>query len=453
MDKARRAILKGMGGLAASMTLPAGFLPSISLAAPVPAAKKLVVMQLKGGNDGANTVIPIDTTQYGHYSALRPDIGLPQNAVQYFGSTTLLGTTTPVDLGLHPSFSALLQPALMSKLAVFPATHSGSGSDTSHFFQFDYYDNGYFVQAANTADNTGWLGRYLASKFGQQHPDGIVAFDFGTPRKLLRGNIPSISLSDPANQDLGAGSVAAGYAIWDDVKAASLDNTAGFTGKFASAQNELFENALQRLDPQNVTFRTSASGYPTSRFGPKLRKTVDMLVGLPELELVHMEEGGFDTHNSQVAVDSNGMVTDPTMGNHANILKNLADSLAAFYADLQAMDQANGTTLLADTIVVVMSEFGRTLDGNGNAGTDHGQAGAWFVFGDSVTGGVYGEYPGMGPSEVVMNGAGRSWLKQTVDYRDILSELLGPKFLGASAVNANAAFPGYTGPVAPLNFI
>jgi uncharacterized protein (DUF1501 family) len=447
MDKTRRAILKGMGGLAASMTLPLNFLPRISHAAPIPAQKKLVVIQLKGGNDGANLVIPMDTAQFAHYQSLRPTIGLPLSSIQYFGTTTQPATGVEIDLGLHPAFSSLLP--LQNKLAVFPATHSGLASDTSHFFQFDYYDNGYFVQAANISDNAGWLGRYLTDKFGTQSPDGIAAFDFGTPRKLLRGTIPSISLSDPANLDLGAGTAAAGLAIWDDVKAASINSTSGFGGQFSSAQNELFENALQRLDPQNVQYgRVPVTAYPSIIFGPRLKRTVDLLLGLPELELIHLENGGFDTHDLQVTAGS------PTTGQQANLLKNLADSLAAFYADLQSVDQNTGSNLLANTLVVVMSEFGRTLDENGNFGTDHGQANAWFVFGEPVIGGIYGGHPGLGPTEVVysnpFNNTGRKWLKQTVDYRDILTEVLG-SHLGWA--NPGLGFPGYNGTLPVYNFI
>ncbi len=446
MDKTRRAVLKGMGGLVASMSLPFQFLPRLGNAAPVPVLRKLVVIQLKGGNDGVNTIVPMTGGQYGHYTGLRPDIALLLRDLTPFGSAPLFENPGAfVELGLNPALSGLLP--LHDKLAVFPATHSGLGSDTSHFFQFDYIDNGYATDAVFTPDGAGWAGRFLDSQFLGQTPDGIISFDFGSTRKLFRGNVPSISLLDPENLDLGTSSQAEADAIWDDVKAASEGVTSGHAGAYAAAQQQLFDNALARLDPQFVDFNRTPGATYSGELGAKLRKTAAMLIGLPELEMVHLEVGGFDTHNNQVDT------ADTTTGRHADLLRQLGDSLAAFYYDLQAEDQQTGGNLLNNVAVVVMSEFGRTVDGNGNAGTDHGQATPWFAFGGPIVGGIYGDYPGLAPDQLVSNGGGRFWLRQTVDYRDILSELLGPYFLGGSIAQANAAFPGYGGAVNPLNFV
>jgi uncharacterized protein (DUF1501 family) len=148
-----------------------------------------------------------------------------------------------------------------------------------------------------------------------------------------------------------------------------------------------------------------------------------------------LAQGGYDTHTDQGGI----------VGQQANILKTMADSMAALYADLANHDPA----LNSNVAVVVMSEFGRTVHQNQDAGTDHGQATSWMVFGGGIRGGVYGRYPGLEAANLEAN----DWLRTTIDYRDIFSELVGPKFLGASTAQANALFPGYTGATNPLNFV
>jgi len=433
MDMKRRNFLKGAGGLAASMCLPLPFLSSSAhAAASIPSnPKKLVMLMLMGGNDGINTAIPLD--QYSIYSGLRPDIGIPQAEILPVGADA-----SGMNMGLHPAFASLMP--FQDKLAVFPATHTGPGSNRSHFFQHDLYDEGLATGVAGLGDAKGWVGRYLDGKYAV-NPGGLVAQDFSASALgLMRGKTFVLDVPTPNNLDLGTGSVAASDAIWNDIRGVNNAPPASYPGRYAQKQEELF--GVLDIMRNNVNFNRIVDpsviypsfDYASTQVGQQFKMTVDMFLGLPEIEVVHIMLNGFDTHKNQGG----------TAGQQANLLSAVSDSLAAFYTDLGSV---GGAALQDNVAVVTMTEFGRTAKQNVTGGTDHGQASCWFAFGGSVKGGVYDSYPGLAPLELENS----NWLKSTTDYRDILSELLGPKHLGSS--NPNGAFPNYAGPVTPLNFL
>lgn len=431
MDTKRRAFLKTTGALLAAAGLPgAGLFPSGAQAAIVPNSRKLVVLLLQGGNDGINTVIPIDTDQYANYQALRPTIGIPKEFVLPVGVSA-----NGIPMGLHPALAGLA--ALKDKLAVFPATHSGPFSNTSHFFQYDFFGSGLYV-GQSTIDAKGWIGRYLDNKYSQA-PDGIVAYDYTSGQfKITRGNTLVLGLSDPTNLRLGT-SETNGFAIWDAIKGFTDPAGSGATNKYAAEQTRIFESVFPRLKYVADFTRVPGVDYPVNSVGNNFKRTADMLLSMPELEVVHISHSGFDTHLNQV--DAN----DTTAGRHATILQAMSDAMTAFYNDLAAADPV----LHSNVTVVVMTEFGRTARQNENLGTDHAQASSWMAFGAPVKGGVYGDYPGLGPADLE---SGR-YLRQTVDYRDILSEVMGPKFMGLTPAAANALYPGYAGAATPLGFM
>lgn len=431
MDMKRRNFLKGAGGLAASMCLPLPLFSSSARAAVPSNPKKLVLLMFKGGNDGINTAVPLD--QYGIYSGLRSTIGIPQAELLPVGADA-----SGMNFGLHPSFASLINANLQDKLAVFPATHMGVGSNRSHFFQHDLYDEGLATGVSGVDDARGWVGRYLDGKYAI-NPDGVVAQDFSASALgLMRGSTFVLDVPTPNNLDLGAGSAAASDAIWNDIRVVNHALPGSYPGRYAQKQEDLFAvldnvrtnvNFGRMVDP-SVTYPTFNNA--SRQLGQQFKMTVDMFLGLPETEVVHILLNGFDTHKNQGG----------TTGQQANLLRAVSDSLAAFYTDL---GNVGGTALQDNVAVVTMTEFGRTATQNVTGGTDHGQASCWFAFGGSVKGGVYDSYPGLDNLE------NNNWLRSTTDYRDILSELLGAKHLGAA--NPNAAFPNYAGPATALNFL
>lgn len=429
MAFSRRNFLKGAGGLAAAMALPSLGFSFKANAGSTSNPKKIVVLTLMGGNDGLNTAIPIDATQYALYQSMRANIHIPQASVLPFGFDA-----SGVEFGLHPGMASLM--AFQDKLALFPSTHTGAGANRSHFYQHDLIDAGLANGTSSMGDGRGWLGRFLEAKYPSQ-PTTLVAQDFAMGQlHFLRGNTFVLTLNHPENPDLGAPSDAISDAIWADIQYRRTSGLNDYTRHYKHSQDNFF-NILSQLQANTNFNRLPDPGamYPSTQLGREFKYAADMLLSQPSLEVVHIMQNGYDTHSSQGAVT----------GNQRNLLQDMADSLVAFYTDLGAWDPA-----VRDNLVVVMqSEFGRTVRENVGGGTDHGQGTCWMAFGSPVVGGVYGSYPGLEPENL----DGGNWLTPTIDYRDVLYEILGPGHLGASTATAQASFPGYAGPGTPLNFI
>lgn len=188
------------------------------------------------------------------------------------------------------------------------------------------------------------------------------------------------------------------------------------------AGQEMFDavKLMRAANPQQYAPRNGAQ-YPRSQFGQRLMQIAQLIKSHVGLEVAFADVGGWDTHVNQ------GGGT----GQLAARLDDFSKSVAAFVLDMG--DQMN------DVMVLTMSEFGRTAHENGNRGTDHGHATAFFVLGGGVKGGkVYGKWPGLAPEQL---NEGRD-LKLTTDFRTVFSEV-AVKHLGATRVEK--IFPGYAG--------
>jgi uncharacterized protein (DUF1501 family) len=177
---------------------------------------------------------------------------------------------------------------------------------------------------------------------------------------------------------------------------------------------------LRAAAPQKYLPRNGAT-YPNTQFGQRLRQIAQLIKSDVGLEVAFADIGGWDTHVNQGA----------SAGQLANRLDDFARSIAALVTDLGDR--------MADTTIMTMSEFGRTVRQNGNGGTDHGHAGALFVIGGAVKGRkVHGRWPGLEPEQLH---EGRD-LALTTDFRSVFSEVAA-KQLGAARLDV--LFPGFTG--------
>jgi uncharacterized protein (DUF1501 family) len=175
---------------------------------------------------------------------------------------------------------------------------------------------------------------------------------------------------------------------------------------------------LKAADPSKYKPALGAD-YPRGRFGDSLRQLAQLIKADLGVQVAFADIGGWDHHVNEGS----------TQGQIANVLTDFSQSLAAFWTDLG--------DLVEDTVVVTMSEFGRTARENGNRGTDHGHANVMFVMGGPVKGGkVYGRWPGLDPSQL---NEGRD-LALTTDFRQVLSELVS-EHLGNQQLDQ--VFPGY----------
>ena len=370
----------------------------------VPRGKTLVCLFQRGAADGLNVVVPHGEQAY--YD-MRPTIAVARPG-QAAGAIDLDGF-----FGLHPSL-APLKPLWDQKLLA-PIHAVGSPSTSrSHFDAQDFMETG-TPDVKGTPD--GWLNRLLAVEGTcqqcQAEPFRAVAMTAQTPR-ILEGPAETIAMSS-----LGEFSVRATGSEAQRLEALYRTGSADLVH---GTGQEMFDavKLMKSANPQQYAPRNNAV-YPKTQFGQRLMQIAQLIKSNVGLEVAFADVGGWDTHVNQ----GNGT------GQLAGRLDDFAKSLAAFTQDMG--DQMN------DVLVLTMSEFGRTARENGNRGTDHGHATAFFALGGGVKGGkVYGKWPGLAPEQL---NEGRD-LKLTTDFRTVFSEV-AVKHLGASRVEK--IFPGYTG--------
>jgi uncharacterized protein (DUF1501 family) len=402
MSISRRVFLRN-GGLAVVGTAAVpGFLTRAALGAVEPGArnKRLVVIFQRGAADGLNIVVPHGEAQY---YAMRPSINIPRKAV--------------LDLdgffGLHPSLAAFQPLWRQRHLAIVHA--AGSPDPTrSHFDAQDFMESG--TPGVKVTDN-GWLNRSLRA-MPQPAPSTAfraIALGPSLPR-ILSGSEPAVAMNNINDFSVGGRNakpspVANAFeAMYDH----SSDTVLHGTGE------ETFDalKMLKAADPGKYK-PAPGTNYPRGRFGDSLRQLAQLIKANLGVQVAFADIGGWDHHVNEGS----------TEGQMANVLTDFSQSLAAFWTDLGDLGE--------DTVVVTMSEFGRTARENGNRGTDHGHANVMFVLGGPVKGGkVYGRWPGLEQSQLY---EGRD-LALTTDFRQVIGEAVA-RHMGNR--NLAAVFPGF----------
>ncbi len=361
--------------------------------------KRLVVIFQRGAADGLNIVVPHAEPAY---YAMRPSINIPRQQV--------------IDLngffGLHPSLSSFKPLWDQGQLAI---VHAAGSPDTtrSHFDAQDYMESG-TPGVKITSD--GWLNRTLQSETAAaDSPFRGIALGTSLPR-ILSGKASAVAVSNVNGFSIAGGNAAAAPLgnSFEAMYEQSVDSVLHGTG------HETFEavKMLKSADPQHYTPAPGAN-YPKGRFGDALRQTAQLIKSNLGVQIAFTDIGGWDHHVNEGASE----------GQLANVLRDFSQSIAAFWTDLGPLAE--------DTVVVTMSEFGRTARENGNRGTDHGHANVMFVLGGPVRGGrVYGSWPGLDPSQL---NDGRD-LALATDFRRVLGEAVS-RHLGNH--NLNTVFPGF----------
>ena len=404
MSITRRIFLRN-GGLAVVGTAA---LPNFLTRAAFGAAengsrsKRLVVIFQRGAADGLNIVVPHGEPQY---YAMRPSINIPRKSV--------------IDLdgffGLHPSLAAF-QPLWQERhLAI---VHSAGSPDAtrSHFDAQDFMETG---TPGLRATEDGWLNRSLhsLSALQQVSPFRAIALGPSVPR-ILSGSEPAVAMNNINDFSIGGRNPRASRAAsaFEAMYDHSSDSVLRGTGE------ETFDamKMLRAADPAKYTPAPGAY-YPRGHFGDSLRQLAQLIKANLGVQVAFADIGGWDHHVNEGAVE----------GQLSNVLRDFSQSLAAFWTDLGDLGE--------DTVVVTMSEFGRTARENGNRGTDHGHANVMFVLGGPVKGGkVYGRWPGLDQSQLY---EGRD-LALTTDFRQVIGEAVA-QHLGNK--NLATVFPGFEG--------
>jgi len=369
----------------------------------------LVVLQMAGGNDGINTVVPYAND---FYHKARPKIGLkPDDVLKLNG-----------EVGLHGAmkgFKALYDAGQLSVI-------QGVGypnPNRSHFRSTEIWQT---ASDSNKVEKNGWIGRYfdnacpgadptvgvtignqLPEAFFAAKPKGIVFNNPQNYRFMANGNateesykkLNELEMSSPlpdggpsmAPDDNSGGSIAmlpagmpmtGGRAV-DFITRTALD---------AQHSSDEIRGIAAKVENQAV--------YPPSQLGNSLKMVAKLIGGGLATRVYYVSQGGYDTHTNQVA-------------SQQRLLGDLAESVKSFTDDLKA--QGN----MGRVLVMTFSEFGRRVSENANGGTDHGAAAPMFIVGDKVKSGLLGRYPSLAPQDLYQGD-----VKYNVDFRSVYAGVL-----------------------------
>src|SRR6202171_579583 len=402
----RRYFLKQSGIAMVGLSAMPAFLQRAVASTPMLNKKQFVVLFQRGAADGLNIVVPFGEA---NYYRMRPTIAIPQPRRG--------ASDTAIDLdgffGLHPSLAPLEPLFRNNELAIVHA--AGSPDPTrSHFDAQDFMESG---TPGVKATEDGWLNRAIETASERNaSPFRAVAMGPNLPR-MLHGAASAVALPGLKQFKVMGQSPAMAAAVeggFEAMYAQTVDHALHGTG------TETFEaiDMLRKINPSKYAPEHGAQ-YPTSRLGQSLQQIGQLLKADIGVEVLFVDCGGWDNH-----VNEGG-----TQGQLSNLLRDLAQSLAAFREDLGDRMQ--------DVVVVTMSEFGRTAKENGNHGTDHGHANCMLVMGGEVKGGqVYGKWPGLDPHQL---NEGRD-LALTTDFRLVLGEILAKH---SGVTDLRTVFPGF----------
>ena len=369
--------------------------------------KILILVQLFGGNDGLNTVVPADQDEY---YKIRPNIGILK---------TSLWNNFP-GIYLNPGLAAGSKGGIahMLELGSLAIIH-GIGYDKpnlSHFRSTDIWLSGINDSNPNDRLDTGWLGRFLEKSypnFPSQLPPDPLAINFGGFSLALTSEKGRMGI-EVDNPNLQAGGLSASSDVLDDQSAGTryaLEYT--FVQDVANRSNTY----AQRVKDAYTTGKTMLKGeYGSDGFAQQMASVAALIAGGLGTRIYVVGMGGFDTHVNQV----NGSLAngdDTSQGAHTNLLAQLGDAIAQFQYDLAMMDQA-GLKVSNRVLGFTLSEFGRRPHDNNSNGTDHGAASVQFVFGTQVNGGVFGHVPDLTQLDANQD------IPYQVDYRTVYTTLL-----------------------------
>ncbi|MGQ0766883.1 MAG: DUF1501 domain-containing protein [Gemmatimonadota bacterium] len=401
------------GGAAMLMWAYPEWLPRVSFADSHVADRDIIVsIFLRGGADGLTLCVPFGDPLY--YTG-RPTIAIPRP------DTTNANRGIALDnFFAFPQGMRFLVPAYQAGNLLVVHGAGLTFNTRSHFDAQHFMEVG---KANDVSVNTGWLGRHLATSSPIRN--GATLRAIGVADGLvdtLKGAPKTLPIPNPASYGI------AGSTATRDARTAWLGTEYQDSLEPGRTAAEDAINTISMLRSINVTGYAPANGavYPNTGLGRGLRSSAALIKADIGIEAVHVDIGGWDTHANQ----------DPTAGAMNNQMVQLSGALGAFWQDVIASGYSQNVT------VVVLSEFGRNVRENGSRGTDHGRATAMFAMGRNINGGrvLTNNWRPLAQENL----ADRQDLQVSIDYRDILAEIVQNR-LGNP--NVGTIFPGYV-PVA-----
>lgn len=369
---------------AATPTAPMGSVP-VS-----PANRSLVVLQLSGGNDGLNVVVPYGD---GLYYQLRPQVAIAQDQVLHLDDR----------VGLHPNLKAFKALYDRGQLAVLQGV-GYPNPNRSHFRSMEIWHT---AKPDGPVPDRGWLGSFMAEvyKVGES-PFQCVNFGSSVPEALFTDRAPVAALQDmstfqflvdrklPYMRDPLLKTFGQVYAK-PARKLPALELVAN-TWDETTRGVDVLRGATEKYQP--------GAPYPNSPFAKTMQQVAQLLAADVGTRVFYVSLGGFDTHANEKPA-------------HASLMTQIGDTLAAFMADVEHLGKADQVAVMA------FSEFGRRVKENGSSGTDHGAAGPMFLLGKGIKGGLYGDHPDLQNLE-------DGDLRHTIDFRSVYATVI-EDWLGA----------------------
>jgi len=385
--------------------------------------RKLVVIQLVGGNDGFNTVVPYTDPRY---HSLRPTLAFRDTELKTAnGSSTIISN----QYGLHPAMAEIKDLYDQGRVAIVLGV-GYPNPNLSHFLSMDIW---------HTADisgvgSRGWLGKYAdVALLGQSNLAAASIGSLELPKsfgadKFVVPNIINFSfynfIADPAhpgdyNNQINTFNAGASRALSAGSLIGAINNTA-----FESVKG------AQQLQRSINSYRSTIAYPANNPLAAGLQMVAQLMTTVPEASLLYVQLGGFDNHSDQIGNRGNDR-SNKRVGDHATLLRWFSEAVNLFHQDLTEHGLAD------DVVMMQWSEFGRRPGENASFGTDHGTAAPIFVIGNPVRGGFYGEQPSLAASDLDLAGN----VKFKVDFREVYATVL-ERWLGAdSRVILGAQYP------------
>ena len=364
-------------------------------------ASILVVLQMAGGNDGINTVVPYAND---FYHKARPKIGLKAEEVLKING----------DIGLHGAMKGFKELYDAGQLSVIQGV-GYPNPNRSHFRSTEIWQT---ASDSNRVEKNGWIGRYFDNACPGADPTVGVTIGSQLPQAFFASKPKGIVFNNPQNYRFmanGAGTEES-YKKLNELEMSSAqpdDNSGGSIGMLPAGMPMTGGKAVDfisrtALDAQQSSdeIRSIAAKvqntavYPPSQLGGSLKMVAKLIGGGLPTRIYYVSQGGYDTHTNQ-------------LGSQQRLLGDLAESVKAFTDDIKA--QGN----MGRVVVMTFSEFGRRVSENANGGTDHGAAAPMFIVGNKVKAGLLGQYPSLAPGDLYQGD-----VKYNVDFRSVYASVL-----------------------------
>lgn len=373
----RRQFIQTSGLATAAMMIP-NFLKAQENKVLSDSDKVLIVIQLTGGNDGLNTVVPYENDLY--YNA-RPKIAIQKNEVLKLNS----------ELGLNPAMQGFKNLFDEGRLCLINNVGYPE-PDRSHFRSMDIWQT---ASNSNEYKTTGWLGRYLDEKCNTcNQPTQVLEIDDTLSLALKGKNAKGLSMKDPKRL----------YGTTLDTYINQLSKQHVVGDHEHDNAEYLYKTLAETVSSAAYIYQTSkvyksATTYPNHQFGKSMKTIAELITSGVNTNVYYVSLGSFDTHFNQ-------------QKRQADLLQQLSETVKVFMDDLKVSGKQDNVLLMT------FSEFGRRVSENASGGTDHGTANQIFLFGNRLKQiGIYNEAPNLSDLD-------EGDLKFSIDFKNVYSTIL-----------------------------